>query len=61
MADGQILGCALKLVVAALRAERVASLHLPMAARLVQAMRLRRVTRKFAQVRHVGVGERGCS
>ena len=61
MADGLILGRALKLVVAVLRADRVASLHLPMAARIVQAMRLRRVTRKFAQVRLVGVGELGCS
>ena len=61
MADGLISGCVLKLVVAVLRADRVASLHLPMAAKIVQAMRLRRVTRKFAQVRLVGVGELGCS
>ena len=55
------MGRALKLVVAVLRAERVARLHLPMAARIVQATRLRRVTRKFAQVRLVGVGELGYS
>ena len=54
MVYGLILVCALKLVVGALRAERVVSLHLPMAARIVKAMRLKRVTRKFAQVRHVG-------
>ena len=54
MANGLILVCALKLVVVALRPERVASLPLPMAARIVKATRLKRVTRELAQVRHVG-------
>ena len=48
--DGPILAYALKLVVVGPRAGCAASLHLPMAAKIVKAMRLRSATRKFAQV-----------
>ena len=50
MEDGLDLARALKLAVVGPRAGCAASLHLPMAARIVEAMRLRSATRKFAQV-----------
>ena len=53
--DGLGSASALKLVRAGFRAELVATLRLRMAARIVQATRLKRATRELVQVRVVAV------
>ena len=55
MVDGLGSASALKLVRAGFRAELVATLRLRMAARIVQATRLKRATRELVQVRVVAV------